>query len=114
MSSNEKYNPYSNFWNFIAISLFLFKYQEFLNSIFNNEFLGFVIQFALISLSFMYVSPYLAKPLKSYCDRTRINIHILTILYFILYVFYYDDFHVLLTMRQNRLNSIGYNEGFER
>lgn len=83
----DKNNSYTNFWNFVSITLIFLGLNDFLMDIVHSIVFTAIIQFVAIVLMYQYVNPHLGKVTKSICIKTKIPIGVFTFIYFILFVF---------------------------
>lgn len=83
----DKYNSYTNFWNFVSITLIFVVLDDILMGIAQSVIITAGIQFVAIVLLYEYVNPHLGKVIKSICIKTKIPIGFFTFIYFVLFVF---------------------------
>ncbi len=82
----DRNNSYSNFWNFVSITIVFLGLDHFLLFTFKNIIIVGLIQFVLIILLYQYVNPYLGIVIKKICTRTKIPIGVFTFIYFTLFI----------------------------
>lgn len=82
----DKMNPYSNFWNFVNITVIFFGLSDFFDEYIKNVVIIAIIQFTAVVVLYNFVSPALGKLIKRFCLRTKIPIGFFTFLFFVGYV----------------------------
>ena len=86
MKEEKGENSYYSFWSFVGITLILLKLNDPLKNLLEYELLFFVVQICLFYLFWKFVIPYMARITEIFCEKTKIPIHYIVILYVIIYI----------------------------